>query len=754
MERALSWVKLHFKLVLPFILTVVLGCSVYSIYAVNVFSVWTLGVIAVTLIVFAFCEFVNKNHFVGGVLLTMIIFFLLVNFFKLIRGNDWGETFQKWFLTGAEQVDTRFEYLLAVLISLIPFLGAVVYYFTNVMYRLSFLTLAAMIPCALCVKVLSEIDNVYICLISLLNVAIFMVNSRYELVGNRRSVGMNASVISACMFTFVLLVVSALIPKKAEAIYYDKFEELFMDSGFTIELDDDFTRFADFSGGADSYRNFSNRRMYSVFADELMYLKRQNFDYYDFETDCWYGDDHYSKPYFTDFEWQNDRTGLSLDRLRAAILAAQRYESGFTQRYGLERLSGFDGFSDELKEMYVQSEDFGAVYYITPARAAGISVFSQSDRQQVYVTRSGVFRNRDSAHPKNAGYQIQYFSELKPRFMWFELGGADFSDEESEKMLTELSEILENNNDPLADVAEAYLDELYFAQGYKNATAENSELISEEIAALAREITAGCTYDREKAEALQSYFFRNDFVYDLEYDAKDTSPEYFLFQSKRGSCSDFATAFVLMARSVGLAARYTEGFSPDVSSTENMFIIRDSCSHAYPEVFIQNIGWLTFEPTVTSPYSDVIVDDSRGAGFSVDYKLVYVMCAVAGVILLCVLLVIAFYPVISEKLFLMRAGKAAPAECAVMAYRRLSERQLSGIIRNTFAYTPNELTTAFYELTGFDMGFISRAVEKTSYGGEFADFSAESIIDVYLQAVKAAKEYGKMKNVKGRKING
>ncbi len=76
------------------------------------------------------------------------------------------------------------------------------------------------------------------------------------------------------------------------------------------------------------------------------------------------------------------------------------------------------------------------------------------------------------------------------------------------------------------------------------------------------------------------------------------TPEYFLFESKTGICSDFADAYVLLARAAGLTARYAEGFVPQPSpeNAGTYFIYSDN-AHAYPEVYIPVAGWTRFEPT-------------------------------------------------------------------------------------------------------------------------------------------------------------
>lgn len=743
-------VKKHFKLVLPFILSAVLGTALFSVYSVPLFSLWTPAVIGVCALMFVFCEFINKHRFAGGVMFVIAVMLVFSAFIRLIMGSDYGETFQQWFLTGAEQVSTRFEFLLALLISFVPFFAVVVYYFTNILYRMSFLTLVSLIPCAVYVKVLSEIDNVYICLIALLNVAILMLDLRSEQNKNTRVIGHEASALSICVYTFVLLVISSAVPKENEARYYDRFEDLFMDSNINVSLGENYSLFSEFSGGADSFRNFSNRRMYTLYGDTDPYFKRQTFDYYDFENDRWYAEDYYSVPFYAAEEWSLEAQKLSLADLRKAIIAADGYEPGFADKYGLVRLSEYTQFRDPVREIIVEPENFGAVYYLSPARA--ISVQPLGSAEQIYVTRGGVFRNRSNIHDVNLGYRVTLFDEFEGRFLWFELGGADFDSDTCKEMLSEMQEILSENNDPLYENAEAFLSVHNAAENYKKITAENNNGISDEIRELALEITGDCTYDWEKANKLQNYFIQNDFIYDLNYVASDTSPEYFLFESKKGSCSDYATAFVLMARSLGLAVRYAEGYSPDITSRANVFVIKDSCSHAYPEVYIQNMGWIAFEPTVPSDYSELAADSNTGANIEIDYHLVFVMCIVAGIMLAAVLAFILAYPAINEKIFIKHARDAEPNRCAVMVYGRIVNKWLARSVKRSGAYTPYETASVLYDMTGCDISALAFIIESVVYGGEQAGEAQKSeAMDFYFKASDALKEYKKKAHKAERK---
>jgi transglutaminase-like putative cysteine protease len=83
--------------------------------------------------------------------------------------------------------------------------------------------------------------------------------------------------------------------------------------------------------------------------------------------------------------------------------------------------------------------------------------------------------------------------------------------------------------------------------------------------------------------------------------------EWFLFDYKKGFCNYYATAEVLMLRSLGIPARIAVGFAQGVYQEEEQhFEVREKESHAWPEVYFPGIGWVEFEPTVSQPMQEWI----------------------------------------------------------------------------------------------------------------------------------------------------
>ena len=120
-----------------------------------------------------------------------------------------------------------------------------------------------------------------------------------------------------------------------------------------------------------------------------------------------------------------------------------------------------------------------------------------------------------------------------------------------------------------------------------------------DVRELARQQTANANGPYQQALALQDYL-RNNYTYDEAAPAghSDDHLRYFLFRSKIGYCEQFAGSFAAMARSIGLPARVAVGFTPGAyDEAFDVFHVTTKEAHAWPEVHINGLGWVAFEPT-------------------------------------------------------------------------------------------------------------------------------------------------------------
>ena len=122
---------------------------------------------------------------------------------------------------------------------------------------------------------------------------------------------------------------------------------------------------------------------------------------------------------------------------------------------------------------------------------------------------------------------------------------------------------------------------------------------SERVAALAQEVTQAKASPYEKAQAIQDYLSAN-FRYSLDIPAssQERPLEEFLFFRKTGYCEHYATAMVVMLRSVGVAARLVTGFlATEWNEYGNYYLVRQRDAHAWVEVYLPHSGWVTMDPT-------------------------------------------------------------------------------------------------------------------------------------------------------------
>ncbi len=75
----------------------------------------------------------------------------------------------------------------------------------------------------------------------------------------------------------------------------------------------------------------------------------------------------------------------------------------------------------------------------------------------------------------------------------------------------------------------------------------------------------------------------------------------FLFVSHQGFCEQFATATVVLLRSLGIPARFVTGYvGGDTTTTPGKRVFRGSDAHAWVQVYYPGVGWVDSDPTAGS----------------------------------------------------------------------------------------------------------------------------------------------------------
>jgi transglutaminase-like putative cysteine protease len=134
------------------------------------------------------------------------------------------------------------------------------------------------------------------------------------------------------------------------------------------------------------------------------------------------------------------------------------------------------------------------------------------------------------------------------------------------------------------------------------------EGISPIVGDLAAEVTADTTNDYDALVALQAWFRSSEFRYSLDapvedgFDGSGIDAVATFLERREGYCVHFASAFALMARTLGMPSRIVVGYLPGSATTdaidrETVYSVSSGQLHAWPEVLFDGIGWVPFEPT-------------------------------------------------------------------------------------------------------------------------------------------------------------
>ena len=142
---------------------------------------------------------------------------------------------------------------------------------------------------------------------------------------------------------------------------------------------------------------------------------------------------------------------------------------------------------------------------------------------------------------------------------------------------------------------------------------------------LAQEIAADYDNPYDKTAAVTQWL-RDNITYS---ETIPTPPQnrdildWMLFHLQQGFCNYYATAEIILLRSLGIPARIAVGFAQgEVSREDNTYTVRQRDAHAWPEVFFPGVGWVEFEPTVNQrPLRRPVGDPIDEAGDAVDGQL-------------------------------------------------------------------------------------------------------------------------------------
>ncbi|MDZ7643944.1 MAG: DUF3488 and transglutaminase-like domain-containing protein [Woeseiaceae bacterium] len=117
--------------------------------------------------------------------------------------------------------------------------------------------------------------------------------------------------------------------------------------------------------------------------------------------------------------------------------------------------------------------------------------------------------------------------------------------------------------------------------------------------ALAGELRTAAGGDQGYIDAVLRRFNREEFFYTLEPPRLGANPvDEFLFETRRGFCEHYASAFAVLMRAAGIPARVVVGYQGgEMNPLGEYLIVRQSDAHAWTEVWLAGRGWVRVDPT-------------------------------------------------------------------------------------------------------------------------------------------------------------
>lgn len=722
---------------LPFLFSVLTSAAAETLYLGSFFSVYTLFTAVLVLIFFRIYDFINAHKKLGIPVYIALMVMLLAAVNLLLGTAPSRIDFAEWFLTGGATIETIPQFIIPFTLMFSFFISSVTYYFTHIIYRASILTLVSLIPFAIYVKAAQSIPWYLSMLTAALDLFMYIQEYRRREVKDRQTAGGKAAFAAYADFAVAVVLIAVIIPKPEETPYYEKFETFTNYFSFSGRYGSASGSYTSHSGNADAFNDMESKLIYLVSTDNPQYFKIQVFDDYDTENRYWVSSG-YGKGYgYGDWE-----EGEGYKNFSALLDAYSEYDSDILGNVSEDTLAALSAAEDKEYSAIIKAVDFPADYVLAPERITGAVLTDRADDYSRRTYCGEVFPN-GGRFGAAEGYTVScYDSGFARESGWISSGLCNISFDEFGELLMDIVLTADMGSEAYETAKEFGLEwgDAGNAEGYKTFA------VSDEIRRISDEITAGLTYDWEKAEAIEQYFYTNGFIYDLGYQAPEESdtPEFFLTESKRGTCSDFATAYCLLANAAGLKVRFAEGFICGESAGNDMYQILTENAHAYPEVYIPGAGWTIYEPTVGSNE-----DNEAGAADGndeTDYLAMLITCIITAAGILLVAVLVIFMPQIEELAFSLRIKLSSENKGVLLIYRRLVRKisRIYGIKAENL--TPDQLSEFVNAETSVIPEELVRPFERVCYG-EFAAEKGEAkkAYEIYRRTLKIMKKNRKNK---------
>lgn len=253
-----------------------------------------------------------------------------------------------------------------------------------------------------------------------------------------------------------------------------------------------------------------------------------------------------------------------------------------------------------LTTLHVRYQYFNSAYVFVPLKTQRIM---EGNRDLNFIPAGGSLFFTDSRHRNTdqRGYGTEYdavFYQLNAGAEAFEDFLVSMQDQDIQEDAV-MKSILQSRADKTGINITAEDVSSYIRQ--VNDVYAEDVVLSDEARAYIDEITESAHNDIEKLRMIEAELTAYTYAESpgkLPDTVKDAGSflDYFLLENRKGYCTHFATAFALLARAEGLPSRYVQGFCVPIEQDSETVVYSDM-AHAWPEVYINGVGWIPFEPT-------------------------------------------------------------------------------------------------------------------------------------------------------------
>ena len=695
-------------------------------------------------LIFRIFDFINKHNIIG--FFMYIILFMGVSWTADrcidIGQKDYPIGWGLWFLTPQDSLEYNAWYTHAVYLLFLIFMLSVIYYFTYVRYRILMNFVIFIIPFAIYGKEYEKMPTMYIILMAVGYVFLMVYFRQLKDGKTAFIVEKPESWKSTAVYIVVFALVASVVPKPEVEADREILETLINADAFTDRLVEMLNVFRDTAGGEQFRGNTSNTPVYYVDSPEPLRLKTGTFTDYHFENDTWTIGEY-------DKEYQFKQDSVPLDiygngNVSEAVLLASRLDSDFAKKYGIDPDTQLKIPADSDVTIYTAGQ--GGQFAPVPQFAKKLEKVNYND--YIALVKSGLV----FADGGRFGNGVNFTFSYTPDVFFYNSANKAFAEsleiENYAELLSDTKEVLGNAINSSLYMDSENIPDLYaeisFNNSYYSGYVEN--LLdygnNQRIRHLAEEVTSGAVSDFDKAKKLESYFYVNNYTYDLGYQkARGDNAETFLFESKTGVCYEYATSMVLMARSVGIPARYCEGFNMQ-REFENGgwkgYMVSSQDAHGFPELYIRGYGWMSFEPTVTDGMSQqetTTTENLSRAG------IIIFLIAVA------VLILVIISPKLYHKAFISINSRKNPDDAVKAVMHRIC--RIYGINK---ANTSHEAEKTVKNISGADISETAEMFDRMAYGNQSLDENCRNkAIENYVSAYNALIEKKKQERKERRK---